>query len=118
MASSVVVRAVGVPTFVSVFVGYASSDEVVRPGRVEHVSSVLNPDGTLRLEAGFSGSLDPAGYQMVTGPAGKPRFVPGNTSVTSPEPDPDDVYWDDQFGVPGVDGYYLYAVAIDASGNV
>src|SRR5688572_15850200 len=39
------------------------------------IENLLNTDGTLNLSAGFSGSLDPAGWEMVDGPNGEPRFV-------------------------------------------
>ena len=39
------------------------------------LEQLLNPDGTLDLTGDFSGSLNPAGFRMVTDPSGKPRFI-------------------------------------------
>jgi hypothetical protein len=51
----------------------------------------LNPDGTVKTNTGFSGSLDPNGWKMRYGPSGEPRFIEATTS------DPNDVYWDSLF---------------------
>jgi hypothetical protein len=36
----------------------------------------LNPDGSLNLNSGFTGALDPAGFRMEYAPDGAPRFKP------------------------------------------
>src|SRR5689334_20613610 len=38
------------------------------------LESVLNTDGTLNLASGFNGSVDPAGWRMVSQSGGPPRF--------------------------------------------
>jgi hypothetical protein len=43
--------------------------------------TLLNPDGTLNLTTGFSGSLDPAGWQLTAGPGGEPLFAPAIASL-------------------------------------
>jgi len=100
----------------------ARAQEALSAGESEPVAGILNPDGTLNLDTGFAGSLNVAGYRMVTGSNGEPRFVPEGdakavTKIASPESDPSDVYWDDQFALPGTDGS-VRAVAADGSGNV
>ena len=45
-------------------------------GRRTPIERALNADGTLNTASGFSGSIDMAGYQMLTDPGGAPHFVP------------------------------------------
>src|SRR4051794_40430907 len=55
------------------------------------LADLLNTDGTLDLNAGFSGSLDPTGWTMQTGTDGAPRFVPaaaapaGGATMSKPQ---------------------------------
>src|SRR5438874_11354658 len=79
---------------------------------------VLNKDGTLKLSTGFSGSVDPKGWRMQTGPNGQPRFIksdeqqqypqqqqhapakPRSTTSSTSSPSPlaaGDENWDDRF---------------------
>ena len=78
------------------------------------LSTILQADGSLNLHSGFTGTIDPSGYRMVTGPEGTPRFV---ASAIGPESDSNSVYWDDQFGLPGTSGG-VAAVACDGAGNL
>src|SRR5262245_6208575 len=41
----------------------------------------LNPDGTLKFESDFSGSLNPQGWQIELGRDGQPRFAPVESAV-------------------------------------
>jgi trimeric autotransporter adhesin len=66
---------------------------------------VLNPDGSIDMNRGFSGSVDPSGWRMVNGWKGEPHFI---------EAVPADSLWDDRFG-PG--GTTLMASAIAANGT-
>jgi hypothetical protein len=66
---------------------------------LQSLETLLNPDGTLDLSNGFSGSLDAAGWQVSAGPGGEPRFTrsgapshEGNAPTAA-----GDEYWDDQF---------------------
>jgi hypothetical protein len=73
------------------------------------LEQLLNRDGTLDLKSGFHGSLDPAGWQMMTGPNGEPRFVPaGAVQQTAGGAQlmtvPGDENWDDRFGTQGLNG--------------
>jgi hypothetical protein len=79
---------------------------------------LLRADGTLDLHAGFSGSLDPRGWRMVSQPGQPPRFVPAGdaeagvrASAPRASAAPGDEFWDDRFDVLGVSGY-VYALAV------
>ncbi len=50
------------------------------------LGELLNPDGSLNLDTGFSGSLDPAGWQMSYAEDGAPVFTPASTANTAPPP--------------------------------
>src|SRR5437867_12733659 len=66
------------------------------------LADLLNADGTLNLNTGYAGSLDPRGWRMENSSGGRPRFVasaPGGHE------------WDSRFTLPGVTGA-VYAVAI------
>ena len=82
------------------------------------IENLLNTDGTLNLEAGFTGSLDPAGWEMVDGPGGEPRFVrsgPDSEKTSRQTADaPGDENWDSRFGLPGVSGS-VYVITVAAS---
>jgi hypothetical protein len=73
------------------------------------LGNLLNPDGTLKTNTGFNGSLDPRGWKMATGKSGAPRFVP--SSVTSV---PADSAWDNQFALPDLDGT-VWALAVSGT---
>ena len=66
---------------------------------LQPLEALLNPDGTLNLSSGFSGSLDTTGWQVSAGPGEEPRFT--RTSAQLSEGDAPiaagDEYWDDQF---------------------
>lgn len=70
------------------------------------LSDLLNPDGTVNLNSGFSGSLDPAGWTMQTRANGPSRFVSGAAPLA-----PGDENWDDRFSQRGVDNT-IYALAV------
>jgi hypothetical protein len=113
---------------------------------LQNLGALLNPDGTLNLPKGFSGSLGAAGWQMSTGPGGEPRFTrrgalsaQGNAisaaarQGNAPSAAGDEL-WDDQFvlGVyyspqPGNSNVFAIAVSgtdvyvggdFDRAGNV
>ena len=69
------------------------------------VAELLNPDGTVNLGTGFSGSLDMAGYKMASGPNGAPRFVPAVAG---------DENWDDRFNTLGMSSN-VYALAVSGT---
>src|SRR5581483_10190794 len=92
-------------------------------GEQTPLERLLRPDGTLDLATGFSGSLDPAGWQMETGPDGAPRFVPaGGTAGGAERPaaaaTPGDEYWDNRFTVPGTLQGVLAVAVMTATGEV
>ncbi len=116
VARSSVSRAEGLP------------DQPLRP-----LSDILNPDGTLNLRAGYSGSLDPTGWTIAMTGRGAPRFMRADAagsattggrgleppSRTNPQayptpPSSPDPSWDNRFGPSGVNGT-VRAVAVSGS---
>jgi hypothetical protein len=82
------------------------------PG-AQPLDEFLNPDGTLNLPAGRAISLDPQGYQLVSGQGEAPRFV-----LAGPDDVPGDENWaSGLFPWPGTSGP-VYALAVDAAGNL
>ncbi len=83
----------------------SDTTDTVRP-----IEALLNPDGTLKLDEGFSGALDPTGWQMTVGSSGEPRFVPSlaasDTLIEGNQ------YWSDKFGPPGTNGP-VYAIVVN-----
>jgi len=104
----VLLSSVSLPCFAQ-HTTFIPTSRVVDPQVVDHQSRVLgwqaltpldqilNPDGSVRLEVGFSGALDVQGWQMRTGPDGKPRFLRSAEGGI-----PEDSLWDDTFGYPGM----------------
>jgi hypothetical protein len=87
------------------------------------LESVLNPDGTLNLQSGASGSFSAAGFQLGASPDGRPRFVkaavapPAPQAPTAPQV-AGDQYWDRRFltGLGDPSGSpYVFAIAINGS---
>ncbi len=72
------------------------------------LASILRSDGTLRTK-GEPGSFDPAGYRMVLGRHGAPRFVRTAAAAAG------DTSWDDRFGLPGVQDGQVNAIAVAGS---
>ena len=72
------------------------------------LASILRSDGTLRTKGG-SGNFDPAGYRMVLGRHGAPRFVRTAAAAAG------DTSWDDRFGLPGVQDGQVNAIAVAGS---
>jgi hypothetical protein len=85
---------------------HAADVSAAGPGDLRPLSEVLNPDGSLNLAPGWSGSLDPAGFHLAFGPEGEPRFVPPAAVGGSD--------WDPRFGLPGVNGN-VRAITVDGS---
>ena len=93
--------------------------------RMRHrsLASILRSDGTIRT-GGVSGTFDPAGYRMVPGPHGTPRFVrsaaasspgtgtrPARATPRTPASG-SDTQWDDRFGLAGVQNGSVNAIAV------
>ena len=75
-------------------------------GETVPLEQLLNEDGTLNLAAGFSGTLNPKGYRMITAAGGAPRFVlegSGEAAGAMAASCNPDASWDDRFLVGGVD---------------
>jgi hypothetical protein len=70
------------------------------------LKDLLQPDGTLDLQTGFTGSLDPTGWTMVNEPGRPPRFervshlsnMTNGSTLNSLAAVPGDEFWDDRFG--------------------
>ncbi|MGC9399620.1 MAG: hypothetical protein ACP5HM_10855 [Anaerolineae bacterium] len=86
-------------------------------GALTPLESLLNADGTLNLETGFTGSLDPSGWRMTYTADGAPRFVPARSQIGPQAAIGADSDWDGSFGDQGVNGS-VYALAVDSSGNI
>lgn len=81
---------------------------------------ILNQDGSLNLKNGFQGSLNAAGWTMITGPSGDPRFARADSAQFQPTAVPEDVHWDDRFAEPGLRSSItgvasVFAVAVSGS---
>ena len=104
------------------------ADAIAGPNRSEKpaimsaarpLSEILNPDGTVNLGRGSSGSFDPRGFRMIAAPRQAPRFMPepistainqtGGIAVSA------DGYWDTRFAIPGANGYVVALVAYDGN---
>ncbi len=71
------------------------------------LADFLAADGSLQLPAGYSGSLNPAGYRMELGANGAPRFLPSTAETATAAPainPPTAANWSDLFHLDGVDG--------------
>ncbi|GAA4370932.1 hypothetical protein GCM10023185_45910 [Hymenobacter saemangeumensis] len=65
-------------------------------GATPSLAEALNPDGTLL--SGLSGTFNPSGFRMRTGPDGRPVFKAAGITGAGDEK------WQDGFGLPGVNG--------------
>ncbi len=75
----------------------------------EDLGKLLNPDGTLRLDANSRGSFNPAGYRMELTASGAPRFV-GDPAYTLRTQAAGDERWDSQFTLAGANNEVLAIV--------
>lgn len=116
------------PLYLGVFLVFSlggsvlAQDERSLPDTRVPLEQLLNSDGTLNLESGIQGSVDRAGWQMVTSPNGKPRFMPASTAqqaVSSAQfmATPGDENWDDRFSLNGFNSH-VRDLAVDGNGNV
>lgn len=61
------------------------------------LAELVNDDGKILLPEGFSGSIDPTGFSMVSGADGSPKFVRSGGS-------PNDAWSEGEFGYQGCTG--------------
>ncbi len=94
--------------------GGREAGDALPNNRLTPLGDLLNPDGTLNLETGFTGSLDPTGWRMTYAADGAPRFVPAAPPGHPQSAIGDDSKWDGAFGSQGADSH-VYAVAVDAT---
>jgi hypothetical protein len=87
-------------------------------GTMPSLEKILNQDGTLDLSKRYSGNVNPAGWRMVQGKNGEPRFLRNNETDCSPSraTAAGDENWDDQFAFPGpgLDGD-VYALGVSGT---
>jgi hypothetical protein len=62
-------------TLAGVSNSFAEASTELPLGESRPVSELLNPDGTVNLATGYSGTLDISGFEMTTDASGAPRFV-------------------------------------------
>ncbi|HJW29990.1 MAG TPA: hypothetical protein VJ508_12200, partial [Saprospiraceae bacterium] len=80
--------------------------------RTMPLEQLLNPDGTINTQSGFSGTLDPKGYRMAIDPQGTPRFTRVTESAAAV---PADTSWDDKFVYPGTEWLKVRAIAVSGT---
>src|SRR4051812_47911160 len=73
--------------------------------QTQQLQSLLKPDGSLDLSAGFSGSIDAHGYTMRTDAGGAPHF-----ESTAPQAAGDE-RWKSSFSLPGIKESEITAMA-------
>lgn len=90
------------------------------------LASHLNPDGTLNLASGFSGTLDARGWALLADPQGGPRFVKvgdntspafaaGSAKSGAASYTAGDENWDPRYvSAPGINGV-VHALAVSGS---
>src|SRR5512139_2689442 len=67
------------------FAGHAAiAEEPTRAEEKVTLAWLLNPDGTVNMNTGFSGPVDIAGWRMTLGEDGAPRFLPEGFTDQSP----------------------------------
>ena len=78
-----------------------AQESAAREQSLAPLESLLQADGTLNLQTGFSGSLDPRGWTLASKPGQAPRFVRASESREAAagfEPGvpsvPGDEFWD------------------------
>lgn len=83
-----------------------ASSSILGPSEGIILDRLIKPDGTLDLTKGYKGSFDMRGWIMTTDATGAPHFIrkpytgANNAKELSPASTPDDVFWDNRFGVP------------------
>ncbi|UOQ54471.1 T9SS type A sorting domain-containing protein [Hymenobacter cellulosivorans] len=93
--------------FLLLLLPWAARAQAPAGGTTPSVSTILNPDGTLR--PGEAGSFSATGYRMLLDPAsGEPSFRPTGAG---------DENWQDGFGRNGVNGF-IFAVARAGNGDL
>src|SRR6056297_1570258 len=75
---------------------FAENDPPIQPHYDISLGELLDEDGNIELPESFSGSIDPAGYEMVGNKGEAPRFVRSSAGSG--------VWSEGEFGVPGCDG--------------
>ncbi|HTP07785.1 MAG TPA: hypothetical protein VMP08_06015 [Anaerolineae bacterium] len=99
-------------------VTYARSIEPAPRSSLRPIGTLLNPDGTLNLRSGYSGSLDVHGWRMTTTADGTPRFIAAGADAPHKPDIAGDEWWDGEFQLGVAEpGYAAYVYAITVSGK-
>ncbi len=85
-----------------------SAEAVALDTEARPLADLLAPDGTLDLNTGFAGGLEPAGYRLVSGPGEAPRFAPPAPEALG------DARWSEIFQRAGTSSQ-VYALAVVGS---
>src|SRR6056297_3627007 len=75
---------------------FAENDPPIQQHYDITLAELLDENGNIELPESFSGSIDPAGYEMVGNKGEAPRFVRSSAGSG--------VWSEGEFGVPGCDG--------------
>jgi len=87
--------------------------QVASNGRTESIERLVRDDGSLDLSSGYHGSLDAKGWEVRLAPDGSPRFF----KASAADAHPDNIYWDDRFGLGGSSGP-IYTIAVSGCNDV
>ncbi|MEM1081862.1 MAG: hypothetical protein AAGH65_09805, partial [Pseudomonadota bacterium] len=83
---------------------YSQSDLLAEHNYAISLAELVDEDGVLSLPQGFSGTIDPSGFALVSKPDQPPRFVIDSMV---------DLGWSrGEFGIPGCNGTIFSVVAI------
>lgn len=90
---------------------------VVSQSNIIQLEDIMNSDGTINTSVGYSGSVDPAGWDMILSPNGEPVFKKSVSKsdqfIGGESNNPDDVYWSDIFGSYGISSSVFAMAAFD-----
>lgn len=87
--------------------------QTTQSGQAASIERIINPDGSIDRSSGYHGSLDATGWQVELAPDGSPRFFKSSAA----DGHPDNIYWDDRFGLGGSSGP-IYTIAVSGCNDV
>ena len=92
----------------------APTDPLIQAADAPGLAEFLDEQGQLALPAGFSGSLNPAGFELVSGTGEAPRFAPVAKGGTNP----DDARWTGFGGIANGCNGQVRAIAVGSDGDI
>ena len=90
---------------VTPLVTHARSIEPAPRSSLRPIGTLLNPDGTLNLRSGYSGSLDVHGWRMTTTVDGTPHFIAAGSDAPHKPVIAGDEWWDGEFQLGGATAF-------------